>query len=198
MTLEWSDLGSEKRIDRILAMTPDCVVLFTISDPNALPISHPKSEILDALERKDCTLLPPVSSPQLHRQEKSIPEYHRKRRDCAWAVIKSIIEVPDHGAFDSKIRGKLILETMVRTGKKKKYIYNYLRKYWRYGCAKTLCFHVSTNVEAKGNYGLPVQKNGGGRTKREGSWEFRMGLILAQKKRTKFVKASNGSMTIPD
>ncbi len=161
MTLEWSDSEGEKHIDRVLEITPDRVVLFEISDPNAFPRFHPKSEILDAIERKYCTLLPPVSSPQLLRREESIPKHHRERRDLAWEIIKVIIEAPNYGTFDAEIRGKIIREAVARTGKSKKTIYKYLRKYWRYGCAKNAllpCFH---KCGGKGKLRTPGEKKRG-------------------------------------
>ena len=83
MLLDWSECEDRKRIDRILAIKSDGVVLFDITDPKALPRFHPISEVLNALEQKECESLAPVSSPQLFRAEESIPESHRQRRDHA-------------------------------------------------------------------------------------------------------------------
>ncbi len=161
MLLDWSECEDRKRINRILAIKSDGVVLFDITDPNALPKFHSISEILDALERKECEPLSPLSSPQLLRSEESIPESHRQRRDRAWSVIKSIIESPNHGAFDPENRGKLIRDTMLRTGKNKDMIYRYLRKFWRHGATKNGLLPDFANCGAKGQLRIPGTKKRG-------------------------------------
>ena len=57
---------------------------------------------------------------------------YKVSRDEKWNVIKEIvIQEPD--IYISKMRGKLVTDAEERSGKHKKEIYKYLKKYWFYG-----------------------------------------------------------------
>jgi len=67
----------------------------------------------------------------LSPEEEYIKE-HKANRDKKWDVIKDIVKKePD--IYISDKRGPLITMTIEKTGKSKKVIYDYLKRYWFYG-----------------------------------------------------------------
>ncbi|MCM3006710.1 Mu transposase C-terminal domain-containing protein [Priestia koreensis] len=57
---------------------------------------------------------------------------YKLERDEKWGIIKDIV-VQEPDIYFSEIRGKLIKEVEEKTGKAKKEIYKYLKRYWFYG-----------------------------------------------------------------
>lgn len=59
-------------------------------------------------------------------------EKYKSKRDAKWELIKSIV-TQEPEIYISETRGKLIQEVQLSTGKSKKVIRDYLKKYWFYG-----------------------------------------------------------------
>jgi hypothetical protein len=136
-------------------MDSEYLILINVNGPNALPVTKPRAEIERAVEGKEAVILKNDSCAFPQRLDQSVSENHRKRRDDAWAVIAPIIQAPDGGAFDPKIRGGLIREAMRRTGKTKRMIYRYLFRYWRCGQIKNALLPWFENCGAKGKERIP-------------------------------------------
>lgn len=63
-----------------------------------------------------------------------------KRRDMAWELINSLLELQSHKLFNRKERRRFIVDLVKRTGRSENTIYFYLRRYWQRGCVKNTLF----------------------------------------------------------
>jgi hypothetical protein len=63
-----------------------------------------------------------------------------KRRDSAWELIRSLIEIQVPKLFNRKERGRLVEKLAKRAGISENTIYICLRRYWQRGCVKNALF----------------------------------------------------------
>ena len=137
--IEWvSEEDDLPRLDRILWMTPTAEdsVTFCLTTPTALPVWQKSCDLLAALRDKHAHMLNTDPFQPVYIAEEAIPPPHRARRNRAWELIESLVSRPYPEPFYSKIRGRFVRETTVRTGCSKKSLYTYLRRYWRGGQTK--------------------------------------------------------------
>lgn len=107
-------------------------VLIDIQETAALPVCYPRADLEAALERNTFQITDQAPMLRLFPPEEDIPKQHRQRRDEAWVVIQPLVEmVPD--IFMSQQRGLLVNAAAAQTGRTKKTIYGYLRRYWQGG-----------------------------------------------------------------
>jgi len=129
-------------IERILYIDPhgQNLVRINIFDRKALPIWQPVLELEQAFEIKDIHILEQDPLKQLHLPEDSIPELHRRHRDRAWEIIKSLVQDeqgnPRVAVFIRQERGRLVALRTQETTASRKTIYAYLRQYWQNGQTK--------------------------------------------------------------
>jgi putative transposase len=157
--IEWINDDSENLLERVLWVNSDGtqVICFPLNDyKKALPNVREVPEIEDGLKEGYCIKrkIDPLPLPSLPNTQKI--DKHLERRDYIWEIIKDIvIDEPD--IYNPKFRGVMIGEAIKKSGKSKRDIYSYLRKYWAFGKTRDALF--------------PNYINSGGRGKERGSRE---------------------------
>ena len=131
--LEWTDPNGEQKVERVLDIDRSRDVAHVIQMDRSLPEAHDLSEVETGLATGRIRILTADPYAYLQRPDKSIPAEHRKRRDAAWAIIEPIVSAPNHQPFEPDARGRLIRAVIEKTGRSKKEIYRYLRRYWQAG-----------------------------------------------------------------
>jgi putative transposase len=122
------------QFERVLWVDPtgNEIVLIDIQERTALPVFYPRATIEATLERNTLQVVDQAPVLRLFPPEEDIPEQHRQRRDETWAVIQPLVEmVPD--IFMPQQRGPLVTAAVAQSGRTKKTIYGYLRRYWQGG-----------------------------------------------------------------
>jgi putative transposase len=138
--IEWisEDDAEQKRTERILYISPDGekIIVIDVSSKTALPIMRSRDELELAYEVADLRILEFDMYAYLPQPDEVIPEKYTIRRDRAWNLIESLVEDLGVGVYESSTRWEAIAQICKKTGKAKKVIYNYLRRYWQSGCNK--------------------------------------------------------------
>src|SRR5258708_30467595 len=152
MLLENVEVAAERKIDRILSISPQGsgVVLIQINGKNALSRFCPEVELEEQFKAGESRWLKSDPFADLSCPEETIPESHRQRRDKAWSLILPIIQMPCADAFDSQKRGPVIEEIHRKTGVSKWVIYRNLRRYWQGGLRKNALLPKFKNCGAAG------------------------------------------------
>lgn len=134
MLIEWQEGTDKSWVERVLWIDPSSsdMVAIDIVDKQALPIWQKRTDVEAALAAKKARALEVDPYTYLLRPEDTIPKRHRKHRDEAWEVIAPLVESGVDIFVPSK-RGRLVVEAVKRTGRIKKTIYLYLRRYWQRG-----------------------------------------------------------------
>ena len=136
--IKWlNDEAKVDRIDRIVWIDPARTYLYTfdMGDKTALPVKRNYNEIIAALNRAEVLVIT-QDNRYLLQPEEYFSEKQRQRRDANWALIEPIVHADDEAAFIPQERGKLIEAVAKQTGRAKRLIYEYLRRYWREGQVK--------------------------------------------------------------
>jgi hypothetical protein len=138
MLIEWRQDADEAQIERVLWIAPTAreVVTIDIADDHALPKWHNYADIEAALVTKRAHVLELDPYAKFLCPEETISEDDRKRRDEAWSFIAPLAQKPRGEIFVPGKRGPLVAAVAKRTGRAKRLIYGYLRRYWQGGQTK--------------------------------------------------------------
>ncbi|MDR7002819.1 Mu transposase C-terminal domain-containing protein [Neobacillus niacini] len=129
------DLNQES-LHRVLWISSDqeYVVLMDITDKKNMkyPFFRKYEEIINELKEGQLKTLEINPDLRLISPDEEYLNKYRARRDAKWEVIKDIVfQEPD--IYMSEKRGPLVSKVEDSTGKKRKVIYETLKKYWFYG-----------------------------------------------------------------
>lgn len=139
--LEWQTedgLTTSVRIERILYIesTDGIVVTIDIFSPKANPQIRHYEDLVAVIENQSVRVLEVDPYAHMQTPEDQISQKHRNKRDANWELIKEIVELDGIKPYLSSVCGKLIAEISQRTGKTRKYIYAYRRRYFQAGKIK--------------------------------------------------------------
>jgi hypothetical protein len=138
MLIKWlGDEASQDRTERILWIDPGRTYLFTfdMDDQTALPVRKKYEEIVQALNEAEAVVVCDDDD-YLLQPDEQFSKNQRQRRDENWSLIESIVNAEGDAAFVPEKRGKLVEAVKERTGRAKRLLYDYLRRYWRAGQMK--------------------------------------------------------------
>jgi hypothetical protein len=138
MLLETVVASADRLIDRILWLSAEdsMLVLIRLNAEDALPRFCAKADLEEQFKAGELRWVKSDPFADLSRPEDTVPGFHKQRRDKAWSLIASIIEMPGSDAFDPQKRGPVIEEIHRRTHISKWIIYRNLRRYWQGGLRK--------------------------------------------------------------
>jgi hypothetical protein len=121
---------------RILWIDPakQYVFIFGMDDPAALPVRKTYDGIVTALNEAEALIVFREEAYALQAEEQ-FTQKQQQRRDQNWALIEPIVTAGE-AAFIPAQRHHLIEAAEQRTGRAKRLIYEYLRRYWRAGQLK--------------------------------------------------------------
>ena len=163
--IEWhipNDEQPKSFVERILMIDAPLAEAITINihDSRALPIRRSYTEIMDALIGNEARILQVDPHAALLCPEDEIKESHRRRRDEAWELIESLVCNEDRDLLlNKKTRGKLISALSITTGRKKKVIYKFLRRYWQAGRIKNALLPAFNKCGGPGKRRLAITPN---------------------------------------
>jgi hypothetical protein len=151
MLIEWQ-AATGSWIERLLWIDPSGTdaAIIEILNPQSLPIFHKCKDIEAAITSGEAHVLEVDPYATLLRSEDSIPKKHLQHRDAAWEVIMPLIEDKTGQIFYSHGRGKLLNALEKQTGRTKKTIYKFLRRYWQGGQTKNALLPLFDKCGAKG------------------------------------------------
>ncbi|WP_245902228.1 Mu transposase C-terminal domain-containing protein [Gracilibacillus dipsosauri] len=164
-----SDNLSTKKIERVLWISKinQDVILVDITDHKNKKLPHKRNygELINDLDEGRARILELEPDLRILSPDDEYLETHKKSRDANWDIIKDIAK-KEPSIYNSRERGRLIKETVEKTGKNKKIIYDLLKKYWFYGKSMNGLLKNYTNCGAPGkerqykNKTGPKSKNG--------------------------------------
>ena len=136
--IEWLEPAiAEEKFSRVLHLEPDGkqVVIYPLEGKTGLPYVKPIDEIVFALESEQACIrtVDPFGTPLL--ADEVLKQKDRELRDRAWEAIVTLVRNTPT-IFCSEKRSVLISEAARINGTHRKYIWKWLRKYWRYGMVK--------------------------------------------------------------
>jgi len=110
------------------------VVLVNIDDHRKMtyPFFIKYSEIMRELNDKKSRIIELETDMRLLSPDENYLEKYRDNRERRWELIKDIV-LQEPEIYISKDRGRLIHDVHIATGKAKKVIRTYLKKFWFYG-----------------------------------------------------------------
>lgn len=138
MLIKWlDDEINQDRTERILWIDParQGVFTFDIEERAALPARRRYPDIVKALDEAEALIVFREDTYFMQAEEQFSPK-QRARREQNWALIEPIVNAPGEAAFVPEKRGPLVAEVAQRTGRAKRLLYDYLRRYWREGQIK--------------------------------------------------------------
>src|SRR4051794_26907814 len=102
--------GCPKPTDRILHISCDQLFVITIDVflRNAMPVKRTYSSLLDSLNLGDIRVITIDPLFTVFQQESEIPSAHRERRDFAWKILESVLNLAGTEIFDASTRGQAI------------------------------------------------------------------------------------------
>ena len=168
MLLEWQSDEVPRRVDRILWIDPsgvDAVLIkletTTVSQSEVanprkpivgetLPKWHKVTDLEAALLASELCILQQDPYAALLLPEESISSKHREDRDKAWELIKPLLEEERENLFDTQKRGAAIAKFCKQTGKTRRLIYRYLKRYWQGGQTKNALLSLFHKSGGKG------------------------------------------------
>lgn len=149
--IEWDAAEGKTLVERILFIDPSStdVVTINVNDKNAFPDVRKYDDLREAIIADRAHILHKAeryATPSLPEKTDD-PKYadYISRRDEAWELIAPLIEIQDHKIFNRRERGRSIAELSKQTGRRKKLIYDYLRRYWQRGLTKDALIPVWQN-----------------------------------------------------
>jgi putative transposase len=144
MIIEWLDSKEgdpPPYLERILLIDPSSnkVVLIKLFEKRIRIVLRTYEDIVRVLTACEAQILQTDPYSGLLRPEGKIKESHKKHRDEAWNLMQKLVAEGDATLLlNKRIRGRLISELAAQEGRKKKVIYNYLRKWWQGGRKKNV------------------------------------------------------------
>lgn len=144
--IRWEIDEGKPRFERVLYVDPSNSEVWTIDVhyEKAFPVFYKYEELQNSILANRAQIIlnyEPHRVITLSDEElgEGFAEYI-KRRDRAWELIRSLLEVQVHKLFNRKERGRIIAEFAKRTSNRENTIYFYLRRYWQRGCVKNALF----------------------------------------------------------
>lgn len=144
--LEWETHNSSTenssvkhfRIERILFIesTDGIVITIDIFSPTANPQIRYYKDLIAAVDNGSIRILTVDPHAYMQVPEEQIPQKYRNKRDAHWELISEIFELEGSKPYLSAFCGKVIARIEQRTGKARKDIYNYRRRYLQSGKIK--------------------------------------------------------------
>jgi putative transposase len=163
--VEWysADCNNDQpHIERVLCIDTFAteVIVIKLFDKRALPVRRSYDEINQAIAANEIRVLQSDPYASLSRPECDICESHRRRRDKAWELIERLVANTDKDfLLNSAKRGPLITALSRSSGRAKKLIYNYLRRYWQAGGMKNALLPAFNNCGGKGKRRIAQHPN---------------------------------------
>ncbi|WML50248.1 Mu transposase C-terminal domain-containing protein [Neobacillus sp. PS3-34] len=132
------DLKTDKII-RVLWISPsqEDIYVVEINDHKKMtfPFAINYKELLSELEDDRARIVKVDPDLRLISPDPAYLEKYKKDRDTNWNIINDIV-CREPEIYISEFRGAMVEETKEKTGKSKKEIYKFLKKYWFYGKTK--------------------------------------------------------------
>ena len=155
--LEWQtedSLPMSSIIERVLFIegVRGIVVTIDILSPTANPQIRYYDDIIASINNQSVRVLKIDPYAYLQIPEEQIQPKHKKRRDDCWNIISRIVELDGIEPYISSICGKLISSVSLQTGRSRKDIYAYRRRYFQSGRIK------NSLLPRYKNCGAPKQK----------------------------------------
>lgn len=165
--LKWQD-GAHQWFERVLWLDAQNVASIRLGVDQGMPVWRSR-EVLDSESDKGNVQiqehdlwLPPTSrelgceSHDLATEKKYLRR--QKLRDEAWEIIGKLVEPSNPEILIEGTRAKMVKEAMARTGRKKRVIYCFLRKFWQFGQTKNALLPNFHFCGGKGNKRVPGEK----------------------------------------
>jgi putative transposase len=155
MLIEWKSEAGKAQIERVLFIDSSGTDMVAIDiDPEnkqALPIWQKCEEVYAAIADHDAHIL--NSNPYSYPNKLSVAG--QQRRDQIWDIIKPLVEpTAENGCkediFIVEKRGPLIAKVSESSGRAKRLIYTYLRRYWQGGQIKNALVPYYNKCGGKG------------------------------------------------
>lgn len=128
-----------EQLIRVLWISPvqDEVYVVNINDYKKMtfPYALSYNELLNNLEEGNARILNVDPDLRLISPDGAYLAKYKTARDSNWSAIKDIV-YKEPEIYISGYRGKIVEETILRTGRSKKEIYRLLKRYWFYGKTK--------------------------------------------------------------
>ncbi|MBY3619577.1 DDE-type integrase/transposase/recombinase [Acinetobacter sp. CUI P1] len=151
--IEWfvGDETVPQLVKRILFISPnnEHMVVFDVDTPNALPELMHVDELLEDLTTQQACVLSVdrylrADMPNIETKQK-----HYKQRDEAWEKIKDLAtDEPD--IYQASLLKVMVEETAKKHNTHPRYIYKYLRRYWRGGKNRNALLPTYNHCGGKG------------------------------------------------
>jgi hypothetical protein len=163
--IEWPQLiddESRPHTERILWLDAysSNVIVIKLFDKRALPVRRLYREIADAISANEARMLQTDPYSNLLRPESEIKEFHRKHRDAAWGLIEGLVANADlQFLLNPAVRGPIVRRLAKSSGRTKKIIYDYLRRYWQAGGIRNALLPAFYNCGGRGKRRLSEDSN---------------------------------------
>ena len=137
--IEWLPVQDDEAplLERILWIDPtgEHVVLMPLSDTDSLPLWKPVADIEAAIESGSTFIrkIDPFAA-KVHPDPAFLAQ-HRQRMEAAWNIIQDMVKAEPNIYLEDE-RGALIQEASEQFKTAKKYIYKFLKRYWKSGKTK--------------------------------------------------------------
>ncbi|WP_081388146.1 Mu transposase C-terminal domain-containing protein [Paenibacillus odorifer] len=151
--IEWFTGDSPERnpVKRILYISHnnDKVITFDVNDRLAFPQIMNTEALLGDLKNQEASILTEDRFLRMDIPDVKTKLKHFENRDNAWGKIKDIVsDEPD--IYDPSLLSVMVEEAAVKHNTQIKYIYKYLRRYWRGGKNKNALFPTYSHCGSKG------------------------------------------------
>lgn len=162
--LQWEieGVGEIPLIERILYIEQNkgIVVTIDIFSSTANPKIRQYNEIAAFIENKSIRILEVDPYASLQKPDNEIQQKHKERRDANWKLIEKIVEQDGIECYLPNISGKEIASISLRTGKARKDIYAYRRRYFQSGRIKNALLPRFGKCGAQGRKRLGQSEKG--------------------------------------
>ena len=111
----------------------DSVAVFDIGSDKAMPFWLPRQEIKEQLEAGTMLSLSDDPMAATIRTDSSLTELEKAIRNERLDYIRPLIEDPERLVLYADMRSLAINSHIEKYGRSKKYIYDYLRRWWKHG-----------------------------------------------------------------
>jgi hypothetical protein len=168
--LKWQD-GANQWFERVLWLDAQNIASIRLGEDQGMPVWRSR-EVLDSESEKGNVdiqdhdfWLPPTSSKMGSVSDDLATENkylrRKKLRDEAWEIIANLVEPSNPEILIEGTRAKMVQEVIVRTGRAKKVIYHFLRKYWQFGQTKNALLPNFHFCGGRGKKRIPGEKKRG-------------------------------------
>ncbi|MEE4570744.1 Mu transposase C-terminal domain-containing protein [Paenibacillus polymyxa] len=139
----------------------DQVVVMSIENNRKMefPFINSYKSLIQEIELNRCRVTELEADMRLLSPDEDYLEKYKQNRDRIWNIIKDIV-IQEPEIFISEKRGELIHQAHLNSGKSKKVIRNYLKKYWFYGKSRNGLLNNYFDCGAPGNQRVYKKKPG--------------------------------------